>query len=328
MKILITNIKKEGGGAEKSIDNLIKFAKKNNIEIKLITLDYFKKKHSSRMISWIYYFLAIYRKSREGFKIISGIEGLNFIVTKIAAFRSEFTVIQWIHCNPIDYMKFQNKKNKIAIIISIKVSSKNIVASPYYSKIFNNCIFIPNFIDNSSEITRKSEELSGLIFVGSLNTLKRPDLAIKVAKLFPEFNLNIYGEGPLYFAIENYVKNNFLAEQIKLMGFVNDPWKSIGTRKILLLPSETEALPMVIVEAINNGCAVISSNFNGAEFFYQRDGLVKIINFKNDSEIIDAINEIKVWNNNEWIDRESISKNYFSKIFDNSINLSKLISYI
>ena len=329
MKLLITNTKYEGGGAESSIRNLMSFAKNHNVDISLITQDYYRRNHKNKIRSWIAYFFEIRKLAQDYDCVISGIEGINYLLTRFACVGLNIKIIQWIHCNPIDYLKYQNFKNKIALKLALRLSKDNLYASPYYFEKFGrNGIFMPNFICLPIKNIENRRKNIVFYYVGSLSVLKRPQLALKAIDLFPSSELVFFGDGVLYSDLKKIVDENIRYKNVSFRGYINDPWHDINTGGVILLPSETEALPMIVVEAINNKCAIIINKFKGYDFFAVNNGLVLPVDFENSDELRDLIHTVSNWTDEDWSDKYEVSKEHLDKIFNNYKNLSKLISYI
>jgi glycosyltransferase involved in cell wall biosynthesis len=109
-----------------------------------------------------------------------------------------------------------------------------------------------------------SKELN-FIFIGSLVEGKRPLLSIKIIeellKEGKEVTLNIYGNGILKAALQDYVLKNNLTNAVKFLG--NQSKETIkGALKsahFLLLPSKSEGWPKAVAEAMFFGVVPITT---------------------------------------------------------------------
>lgn len=138
----------------------------------------------------------------------------------------------------------------------------------------DNLHFIPNPAISNEEakinshigMKKSFDEKINLIFVGSLNPNKRPDLVVNIfTRLIdhPKIGvLNIIGDGELYHSLKKMIPNN---EKIFLRGFCSreeiDYFYSIS--HILVCPSRSEGFPKVIPESISFGCIPIVSSLDG-----------------------------------------------------------------
>jgi len=98
--------------------------------------------------------------------------------------------------------------------------------------------------------------------------------------LFRDIKLVIAGDGPEFSAIESFVRENKL--NVELMGNVlnrNEFFKKIS---VYVLPSETEVLPLVILEAYSCGLPVVAFNIESLKNLIKKENgvLVGFPNYK------------------------------------------------
>lgn len=127
-------------------------------------------------------------------------------------------------------------------------------------------VVIPNAVDiperQSAAIPERKTIHVG--FLGRLDPIKRvPDLVRAVGLLDPIFVLDIYGEGEARGAIEEEVKLLGLASRVTLHGRTDLPMQAIQSFDLLVLPSEAEGAPMVIIEAMAARVPVVGTNVPG-----------------------------------------------------------------
>ncbi|HLD82013.1 MAG TPA: glycosyltransferase [Patescibacteria group bacterium] len=112
-------------------------------------------------------------------------------------------------------------------------------------------------------------KLVDLIYVGRLEPEKRLDTIIRTAgyakKKRKKLSICVVGEGSQRTWFRRRVQNLRLSEYFQIIGPVTDPREYIRRAKILVLPSDYEALPTVILEAADLGVPSIISNFSGAD---------------------------------------------------------------
>ena len=77
--------------------------------------------------------------------------------------------------------------------------------------------------------------------------------------------LIVVGDGPLRGAVESRVESLGLAEQVNLIGWVDNPYPYIAHADAMLLPSHHEGQPMVILEAQTLGTPVVGSKISSLE---------------------------------------------------------------
>ena len=64
--------------------------------------------------------------------------------------------------------------------------------------------------------------------------------------------------------LDDYIQQNGLINKVVLVGSVPNPYPYIAKSRLLLLPSFSEALPTVILEAFSLGITVVATPTNGA----------------------------------------------------------------
>ena len=106
-----------------------------------------------------------------------------------------------------------------------------------------------------------------ICMLGRLNTQKRHDRAISVAKTLKElgydFELWIIGDGELREKLENQIIEAGLQDVVKLKGFINPPYSMLAQADIFLNTSEAEGFSLVVAEAFCLGIPVVSTNVSG-----------------------------------------------------------------
>ncbi len=125
------------------------------------------------------------------------------------------------------------------------------------------CRFRP--VDRQS--LRRSLRLFGpiLLAVGDLVPLKRHRLLVEALVELPGVNLVIVGEGPAKGAIAALARRHNLADRVHLLGELpQDRLPEIySAADLLLLPSEHEGWPNVLLESMACGTPVVVSNIDG-----------------------------------------------------------------
>ena len=132
-------------------------------------------------------------------------------------------------------------------------------------------IYNPAAIGVSSERLPKgqSELLWGkdfdyhILAVGSLKAQKNHTMLLRAfAKLTLSINakLTILGEGQLRLELENIIKELKLQDRVSLPGFYNDPYPFFRSADLFILSSDWEGFGNVIVEALECGVPVVSTD--------------------------------------------------------------------
>ena len=107
----------------------------------------------------------------------------------------------------------------------------------------------------------KIEENYDLLLVGRLTEQKNPLEFIEILKdLKDEKQLKVkaamIGVGELYEICEKKIQQYGLQENLKMLGFQENPYKYMATSKVLCMPSKWEGFGLVALEAMSLGCPV------------------------------------------------------------------------
>lgn len=108
----------------------------------------------------------------------------------------------------------------------------------------------------SFQINRNNLKENIVLWVGRMDMQKRPDLMLKIWKKLniKDWKLIMLGDGPLFKEIETKAKK---LSNIQLLGF-QDPLPYYQKSKILCMTSGHEGFPMVLNEAMSQGCTPIA----------------------------------------------------------------------
>ncbi|MGH1488407.1 MAG: glycosyltransferase [Acidimicrobiales bacterium] len=113
-------------------------------------------------------------------------------------------------------------------------------------------------------IDRETDNSGDLVIsVGRLAVEKRPlDLleAVAIVNQEREVRLLMLGEGPLRAAIVERAAELGISDRVRMPGFVANPHPLIRQADVLVLASEREGLPGVLIEALAAGTPVVSTD--------------------------------------------------------------------
>jgi glycosyltransferase involved in cell wall biosynthesis len=157
------------------------------------------------------------------------------------------------------YVKLMKPNGAYLIALSDFISrefKKNYNITPHY--------IIPVGIAENSALITEQERSIDILGVGSLIELKQYDVFIKVIKelvqFFPNIKVNICGDGPEKYRLNQLISNLALTSNISLLGPVKHE-EVIGLMqqsKLLLHTSRFEGFGTVNLEALSAGAKVIS----------------------------------------------------------------------
>ena len=174
--------------------------------------------------------------------------------------------IGWEHNHFHENYKYANNVSRSARRLDylVLVSSE---LQKFYAKELQNsncmCIYIPNSIE-SLPSKKALLENTRLISVGRLSKEKGYLDLLKVFKRlnkdYPEWTLDIVGDGAERGSIEEYIKNNGLSDKVTLHGFQGKEYidKLLNQSSIYLMTSYTESFGIVLIEAMSHGVPCIA----------------------------------------------------------------------
>ena len=144
----------------------------------------------------------------------------------------------------------------------------------------------------SQMCTAEQKKRFTICMLGRLNTQKRHDRAISVAKTLKElgydFELWIIGDGELREKIEKQINEAGLQDVVKLKGFINPPYSMLAQADIFLNTSEAEGFSLVVAEAFCLGIPVVSTNVSGPRELLG-DSEYGILTSQEEKDIVSAV---------------------------------------
>jgi len=177
-----------------------------------------------------------------------------------------------IYFNFIDFIK----KNVIKILIYFlyKSSDEVVCNSKFMSKHFKiqykintKTIFPPSLIYSAQNKKKVYKRYDTLMIVTVCRLTKEKGLNILLHALsllkFKNYNLLVVGDGPEKLKLKKLSKKLHISQNIKYFGFLNDVKPILKLSNLYINSSYFEGFPNSVVEAINYGIPVISSQSYG-----------------------------------------------------------------
>jgi len=160
--------------------------------------------------------------------------------------------------------------------------------------------------------------------LGKEKAVLRGVKAVNSAMNRDKIKYHIIGDGIERKSIEKYIENNNLRDRVFIYGQKDNPYPYIKAADLLLIPSVSEAAPMVIGEAAYLGVPVISTKTSSAVELIERkgygwvcenseEGITSVIDFL--TENTDLIEKVRQKLKNEIINN-SIAENEINKILE------------
>lgn len=123
-----------------------------------------------------------------------------------------------------------------------------------------------NLLSRGKDV-KDRENLVG--FIGNINRLKGIENFVQALPILfknrSDIRIIIGGDGPLLRDIERYILNENIQDRIKIMNWI--PYETLSSvlneLKLLVVPSFTEGLPSIILEAMASGTPVLATSVGG-----------------------------------------------------------------
>lgn len=339
IKVLFFIESLSGGGAEKVLATLVQHIDKNKFDITVSTVtdggvysekisqvvNYIPLIKTKKQILYKILYKAIYNYLPliwvyklfipKGNDIeIAFCEGY---ATKLLAISPTKNKLTWVHTDLISnpwtqnsvYLSVEQEKKSYSKYTNILGVSDSVSKS--FEKKFNlHATTIYNPIDSDDIINKSkykidlpSKTRTRIVTIGRLVDQKGYDRLLVVAKnLIDEgldFELWILGDGPQRSILAHYIEENKLFKNIKLWGFVGNPYPYIAASDLFVCSSRSEGYSTVVTEALILETPVITTLCAGMKELLGEYNEWGVVVENNDSALIDPIR--KVINNRSYL---------------------------
>lgn len=213
-------------------------------------------------------------------------------------------------------MKFAKKVIKSAKKLDYLVLVSENLKEFYRKKLPKvKCVYIPNIIDEIPE-EKSNLKSKNLVSVGRLSSEKGYMDLLKIyneiVKKYPDWKLDIIGDGKERDNLEKYIKDNALEEKVFLHGFQNKNYINniLLNSSIYLMTSFTESFGIVLIEAMSYGIPCIAfSSAEGAQELIENDKNGYLID---DRDIDKYVSKVEFLMNN-FEERKKMQNNCINK---------------
>lgn len=330
-----------GGGAERVISNLAEYYHDRKIDVDIITLlndrvdydlpnnvniVYLSAKNTMKIFKpfvWLWK-IRNYVKSEPSDLIVSFFAKINIIVLlallglKIPVFISERN-------DPtadnrgivVKYLTYFLYPLSTGIVFQTK-HAKN--CFPNY--IQNKSAIIPNPVNIKFDFSREKELSKTIVSVGKLMEQKNHKLLINafslIADKYPEYKIQIYGEGKLREELERLIVEKKLENRVFLMGRTKDVFDKVYNADMFILSSNYEGLSNALLEAMMLETPVISTNCAGSNELIEDGKNGRLVEINNIESMALAI-EDTINNYDAAIKRAVYAKNQVKNFSANKI---------
>ena len=174
--------------------------------------------------------------------------------------------------------------NKFSRIVG--VSEKIYEEAVYRDKMQDEYVTIYNYVDASKILKLASRHQDGniydLFYIGRLTEQKNPlfyiEIVSEIAKEYPNIKAVMIGDGELYSQCLEKIREGNLEKNIKLIGFIDNPYEIIDNSRIGIMPSKWEGFGLTAIESLilgkpvlNSGAGGLGEIFHNDEFYICRD---------------------------------------------------------
>lgn len=208
--------------------------------------------------------------------------------------------IKKINIKTIGFLCASIRISKI-LIVSTSIKKEYKFNKVLYQKFYHigNPINKYHILENNNYNSFKKKY--DLIYLGRINHAKNPELFIEIIyelkKKIPNLKCVIVGRGDLEEKIQKMVIQKNLIDNVKIMGFIENPYKIILQSRILCLTSRWEGYGLVAAEALILKTPVVCSNVGGLPEIVDNE-CGKLCNCKDDfiSEILKLLSSKEYYN--------------------------------
>lgn len=237
-------------------------------KVQLIYLDAPANTSITEKAAWFYYCYINIRKviKRHNINVLIGLtHNVNCVISLFSS-----RGIKAIGCEHIDYATIPKTSKLIINKAYPKLNALVVLSDQAYANtkhLNKNVVIIPNPLSFES---KESSTLGNnrILMVGRLSKEKGIERILPLAKYmlnnYPNWYIEIFGDGSLRADIENMITQNALSN-VRLNSSVRDIKTEYLNSSIYLSTSYTEALPMSFLEAMQCGVPVISYKHPGSD---------------------------------------------------------------
>ena len=185
--------------------------------------------------------------------------------------------------------------------------------------------------DIKDHISTNSEKTINIVALGRLNRVKNHHYMLQIAQKLKSmgvaFHFYIVGDGELRETLDTIIQEKHLEQYVSLEGYCNTPEIYLEKCDVFVMPSFSEGLPTVMLEAQEYGCRIIASDVITHECDLEL-GLVTFLGIDADSIDSWIMHIAKYEKNRIYIPKEIFNKRLDEKGFLNKKIYAEYYEYL
>lgn len=244
-----------------------------------------------------------YKESIVAF-ILSRFSGVPWIL-QVHGMTELYSGIKKLKSSIYKFTQFSLAKLSAKRIIFVSRNLKNALGFNTCKKslVILNAALTPNNTRDTPILKEENPNLNNIkfIWIGRMVDVKRPDLLLSGFKLLHDdpsvsarfqYSLTLAGDGPLLSSIKDFSKS-VNTENINFTGFVSDTSYLYNNQPVLVLTSDSEGIPTIILEACHAKCPIITRKVGGIEEIFEilYEYPVRFLNTDSPEELKNALIE-------------------------------------
>jgi len=157
-------------------------------------------------------------------------------------------------------------------------------------------LVIPNAIDLPPAISDFDRPAEGgnvrIGFIGRLDPVKRVEDLVLAMSHVRGARLQIFGSGERRAALQELIKQHQLEDRVTLRGPSSGPAEALRQMDLLVLPSEAEGFPLVLIEAMAAGVPIVASDAPGIRDVVTNDATALMVPVGSPERLAGAIQKM------------------------------------
>jgi glycosyltransferase involved in cell wall biosynthesis len=241
-------------------------------------------------------------------------------ITTVAKFGNKNVLTKYFKKKEL--INIYNNKNIICVSEGVKEDILMLPIKPKSIQVMYNPFDFNEIINKSNEKIDFDFPDEYIVHVGRFAKVKRHDILINAFSQIENktIKLILVGQGEEENNIKQLISSLNLKERIIFSGFQKNPFPIIKNAKALILSSEREGLPTVLIESLILNTPIVSTNCPSGPYEIMKDNLKKYLSeINNSSDLRNKINLILQDEVN--IDRNILKRFEMNEIMKKYINI-------